>query len=186
MKFEISLEHISGSSSQETINQLSEMASLTFADTFRHYTKDDLESYLRDSLSAEVLRAEILDANNHFYFFNLNGQRVGFVKWIFPGSKYLESFQTDKSPLLLLERFYFLPEYCGFGLGTAALAMVEVFARYQVEASALYLSVWEKNLRAQHFYKKHGFRQVGCFEYPVGEALDLEFLYLKDLRARRA
>ena len=181
MNLELSFEPILSSSSQDTVTALSEMACTTFSHTFRHYKKDDLETYLRESLSVEALKKELLLEENHFFFVKKNELRVGFLKWTFPGDKYLHSFQSTYRALLLLERFYFLPRYCGLGWGSVALSFVETFARDQAKADALYLSVWEKNFRAQSFYRKHGFQKVGSFEYPVGETLDLEYLLLKEM-----
>ena len=58
------------------------------------------------------------------------------------------------------------PELCGHGLGVQLLG--EAVSVYRAAGrSHLALRVWEKNLRAQAFYTKHGFseqgREKGCF-----------------------
>ena len=144
------------------------MASETFTNTFRHYDKADLDQYLQESLSPQALSLELAVTENQFYFVVVNGERAGYLKWIFPTRKYLE-------------RFYFLPSQCGKGLGPVALAFVESYARYQAKADVLYLSVWDRNYRAQSFYQKYGFRTLGSFDYPVGDEIDHELLYFKRL-----
>jgi len=37
--------------------------------------------------------------------------------------------------------------------------------------------VWSGNAKAIAFYEKAGFRKVGTYDFKVGEATDLEFIY---------
>lgn len=181
MSFSLSFEKITADDGQEILKALSEMATFTFADTFRHYDPADLEAYLEESLSVGALREDLKKEANHYYFVILNGERVGYLKWIFPTTTYLQHVKLDYSFPLLIERFYFLPEQCGKGLAAVALAFITSFAKCEAQADFLYLSVWEKNYRAQRFYQKHGFRTLGSFDYPVGSVVDREFLYGKPL-----
>ena len=160
---------------------LSRIASETFCDTFRHYREEDISHYLAESLSPRALGVELADSANRFYFVLVGGEKAGYLKWICPTDKYLEHVKVDWRAPVLLERFYFLPAFCGQGLGPVALAFVECYARYQAKADVLYLSVWDRNYRAQSFYQKHGFRTLGSFDYPVGQEIDHELLYYKRL-----
>ena len=179
--FEISFEMLAADSPPEVVQELSEMAILTFTDTFRHYKKADIDHYIEHSLSPQQMATELKDPANGFYFVRLNGKRVGFLKWIFPSTVYLEHARIGTKDPFLLQRFYFLPEYCGKGLADVAMAFVTSYAKHQAKADYLYLSVWEKNYRAQRFYQKHGLRTLGSFDYPVGEEIDHEFLMGKQL-----
>jgi len=40
----------------------------------------------------------------------------------------------------------------------------------------LWIGVWSENFGAQRFYARHGFTQVGTYEFPVGRVRDLEFI----------
>ena len=40
----------------------------------------------------------------------------------------------------------------------------------------VWLGVWSGNGRAQRFYGRYGFSQVGDYDYPVGETRDHEFI----------
>jgi diamine N-acetyltransferase len=167
---------------EEKLTALSEMARFTFSDTFRHYTPKDLEDYLEEKLSPQALIQDLNKPRNTFYFVVVNGQRAGFIKWTSPSTLYLEHSNIECGKAFLLERFYFLPKYCGRGLASVALEFVTSYATYEARADYLYLSVWEKNFRAQNFYQKHGFRTLGSFDYPVGSEIDREFLYGKRLK----
>ena len=177
MPFELSFQPVV----ESALPLLSRIASETFADTFRHYEEEDISHYLSPSLSSQALGAELQDPANHFYFVVVDGEKAGYLKWISPTDKYLEHVEVDWKAPLLLERFYFLPAFCGKGLGPVALAFVECYARHQARADVLYLSVWDRNYRAQSFYQKHGFRTLGSFDYPVGQEIDHELLYYKRL-----
>jgi ribosomal protein S18 acetylase RimI-like enzyme len=179
--FDLGFQEISPTGTFEAVKSLSEIARFTFADTFRHYEPADLESYLEKALSPEALEKELSEPNNKFYFVTLNGILTGYLKWIFPSTVYLEHANLDCRRPFLIERFYFLPEYQGKGLADIALAFITSFAKYEAGADYLYLSVWEKNYRAQRFYQKHGFRTLASFGYPVGDVVDQEFLYGKQL-----
>lgn len=181
VSFNVSFERILPESKADVVERLSEIAKFTFCDTFRHYEKSDIDAYLAKSLSVEALSRELAEPSNFFYFVNLDGATTGYLKWIFPSTVYLEHVDLKCERPLLLERFYFLPEYCGKGLAPVALQFVQSFAQHIAQADYLYLSVWEKNFRAQRFYQKWGFRTLGCFDYPVGDVIDQEFLYGKRL-----
>lgn len=180
-QFNLAFESLDERCDSEAVQALSQMAILTFTDTFRHYNQADIEHYIENSLSVKALSDELADRNNRFYFLRLNDVRVGFLKWIWPTQVYLEHATVEADNPFLLQRFYFLPDYCGRGLANIALEFVTTFAKYEARADFLYLSVWEKNYRAQRFYQKHGFRTLGSFDYPVGEEIDREFLYGKHL-----
>lgn len=177
MAFEIDFRRILPDGPRQQVETLSEMARFTFSHTFRHYDPADLHDYLDSSLSVEALEAELDDEKNFFYFVRLNGETAGYLKWISPSREYLEHTTLDPKLAVLLQRFYFLPHFCGVGLAPVALEFVKSFARHHAGAELLYLSVWEKNYRAQRFYQKHGFRTLGSFGYPVGRVIDVEFLY---------
>lgn len=179
--FEISFKKLRPDANAEEVNALVQMAQSTFSDTFRHYKKSDLDAYLTEALSSEALSQELKDNKNYFYFVYKNQTRVGFLKGVFPSDIYLDHLQLPHERPFLLQRFYFLPEYCGQGIAPIALEFVQSLAKYQLKADYLYLSVWEKNYRAQNFYQKHGFRTLGSFDYPVGQEIDHEFLYGKKI-----
>ena len=181
MTFELAFEKITLQTPAEDIQALREMARSTFAQTFQHYESKDLQAYLDESLSMEVLREEIQDAKNSYYFVLHHGERAGYLKWIFPSQKYLDHANIQAKRAFQIQRFYFLPRYLGRGLAPVALAFIEGVAKYQVRADYLYLSVWDRNYRAQSFYQKHGFRTIGSFDFPVGEEIDHELLYGKSL-----
>lgn len=181
MQFDVTLQQISPSLPDDELTALVDLARTTFSNTFRHYKESDLTAYLDKELSREALSAELCDPDNTFYYVLLNGRKTGYIKWVFPGKKYLEYVKLPAERPLLLERIYFLPDYQGCGLAPVALTFALSVARYQLKADYAYLSVWDKNYRAQRFYQRHGFVTLSSFDYPVGEQLDHELLLGRSL-----
>lgn len=181
MSFEVSFRKLTPQLRLSELQNLTALARTTFSNTFVHYTEVDLNAYLNSSLTSEKLQEELEDPTNHFYLVLMNSEVAGYLKFLSPSTRYLDRVTTSYRKAVLLERFYFLPDYFGTGLASIALEFVTAFARTQAGADLLYLSVWEKNYRAQSFYQKSGFRTLGSFDFPVGEEIDLEFLYGKKL-----
>lgn len=181
MSIELAFQKITSAHPVGDIEALQEMAQSTFANTFKHYQSKDLQAYFDETLSLEALSKELEDPKNSYYFVLRQGRKAGYLKWIFPSTMYLEHVSLNVDRAFQIQRFYFLGEYLGRGLAPVALAFIEGAAKYQAKADYLYLSVWDRNYRAQSFYQKHGFRTIGSFDFPVGEEIDHEMLYGKSL-----
>jgi len=65
----------------------------------------------------------------------------------------------------------------GLGLGKRLLAAVMA---HLAGAPRVWLGVWSGNVKAQAFYAARGFRQVGGYQFAVGDWLDDEFIYRFD------
>ena len=74
---------------------------------------------------------------------------------------------TGAAPIELW-RFYVDAPHHGRGVAQQLMAMVCTAARERA-ADVVWLGVWERNLRAQAFYKKAGFVDVGVHEFRVGQ-----------------
>jgi ribosomal protein S18 acetylase RimI-like enzyme len=48
-------------------------------------------------------------------------------------------------------------------------------------AQTLWLGVWERNHRAQRFYAKHGFVDVGSHDFLVGKDRQTDRIMVRDL-----
>ncbi len=177
MSYVVTFEPIGPEAPACDVQTLTSMARSTFSNTFTHYKSADLDAYLDEYLSLETIRSELADPTNGFRFVLLDGVRTGYLKWQAPTTRYRDKVKVPGKRPFLLDKLYFLQEHQGQGLGPIALAYILSFARYRAAADFVYLSVWERNYRAQKFYQEAGFRTIGSFRFPVGEALDLEFLY---------
>jgi GNAT superfamily N-acetyltransferase len=78
-------------------------------------------------------------------------------------------------PSVELSKFYLLAEAHGTGASAALMAATLDAARAR-GAAAMWLGVNQENARANRFYEKNGFVQVGVKHFLVGENLEDDFV----------
>ena len=159
---------------------LSSVSARAFRETFGHlYPDADLQQFLRDSYSVAAYAALLADP--------------AMACWLLEGDACPEQGRS-REPLGYalagacalphpevaagdgeLKRLYLLPRVQNGGLGSrlfrAALDWLE-----RGGPRTLWIGVWSENLGAQRFYARHGFQQVGEYEFPVGRVRDREFI----------
>lgn len=84
---------------------------------------------------------------------------------------------------LELCQLYLRRDVQGLGLGKRLLDHVMGWME-SVAQGALWLGVWQGNLKAQHVYAGRGFKVVGEYRFSVGEWRDEEFIMRRAVRAR--
>ena len=147
------------------------IARATFIETFGQlYRLDDLESFLAAG-SDEAYAAELADRGLDVRFATAKGIAVGFCK---VGPLRLPA--TGASPRALeLRQLYVFRPWFGSGIG-AALTRWAIERAMARGADELWLSVFTENHRARRFYAKHGFVEVGPYQFMVGEQADEDIL----------
>jgi GNAT superfamily N-acetyltransferase len=143
---------------------LSAFGRRVFHDTFAPLNNPaDLAAYLDSAYTEQRQLAEILDPAVVTLMLELEGTLVAFAQLRsaatgdgVPGQRPVE-----------LWRFYVDPAWHGKGVATTFMDAVEEAARAR-GADTLWLGVWEKNIRAQAFYRKCGFTAVGSHIFVVG------------------
>lgn len=75
-----------------------------------------------------------------------------------------------------LYQLYMLRGQQGGGLGRALMERALGWMEGR-SSGRQWLGVWSGNERAQRFYARFGFRQVGTYDFPVGDHRDHEFIY---------
>lgn len=144
----------------------------TFCTTFAHlYRPEDLEAFLAASYTPAQQYAEIIDPDVETRLAFEQDRAVGYAQ--------IGPFKLPCDPgpghALELYRLYLLPE--AQGTGVAPALMDWALARMRERgATRAFLGVWSENFRAQKFYARYGFLKVGAYQFPVGEALDDEFI----------
>ena len=137
----------------EDIEKLKEIGKLTFAETFSsENSEEDMREYLEDGFSTEKLNTELTNPNAEFYFAEIDGKTIGYLK-----VNYGES-QTeikDKNALEI-ERIYVLKEFHGKKVGQTLYDKAIELAK-KGNMDYVWLGVWENNPRAIRFYEKNGF-----------------------------
>lgn len=74
-----------------------------------------------------------------------------------------------------LSKFYVLPDQHGSGVA-AALMTTALDAARRLGATRVWLGVNRENQRAQRFYGKHGFEVTGTKTFPMGTAVEHDFV----------
>jgi ribosomal protein S18 acetylase RimI-like enzyme len=163
---------------ESELSFLREMAIQTFRETFGFdNTETQLEDYFNASYTPSNFIAEYEDDETDTFFLIKGDEKVGFLKvsW---GSAQTESLLDDAFEI---QRIYILKEYQGQGFG-------KVFFEFALQKAVdsghewAWLGVWEKNYRAQSFYKRYGFEKFAEHSFPVGEKIDTDWLLKKSLK----
>lgn len=81
-----------------------------------------------------------------------------------------------------LWRFYVDFPWHGRGVATTLMQAVEESCRRR-RADMVWLGVWERNLRAQAFYRKHGFAIVGAQTFMMGRDPQRDLIMAKAVTA---
>jgi diamine N-acetyltransferase len=143
---------------------LAELGASTFSETFAAANKfEDMAAYLKTSFSPAKQTEELLDPLSRFLIAECDQEAVGYAK--LQESKAPECV-TGGQPIELV-RLYVSREWLGRGLGQVLMEACLKEVReggYQT----VWLGVWEHNGRAQSFYKKWGFQEVGHHIFRLG------------------
>ena len=147
------------------ITKLQAIGRQTFVETFAdHNTADDMQKYLDNNLSSDMLKNEIANTNSEFYFATLDNKVIGYLKINFGQAQ--TELKDKKS--LEIERLYVLKDFHGKKVGQVLYDKAIDIAT-QTNADYVWLGVWEKNPRAINFYKKNNFVEFDKHIFKLGD-----------------
>jgi diamine N-acetyltransferase len=150
--------------SVEDAKLLAELGALTFEETFaKDNSPEDMAAYLADSFSVERLLEELTDPLSVFFVAEVEGSAAGYAKIREGGAA--DGVEGER-PVELV-RLYVSQEWLGRGVGHALMQRCIDEAREQ-GFRTIWLGVWERNDRAQAFYRKWNFREVGEHIFQLG------------------
>ena len=163
----------------EDAEMLADLSYKTFWDAFHAHPKnapDDLADYMQKAFNPEQTRRELAEENSIFFIAEIENEPVGYAKIMLDSC---EPEITGKKPIEL-NRLYSKQEFLGKGVG--ARLMDECFATArEFGCDVMWLGVWEYNPRAQKFYEKYGFREVGKHIFQLGSDAQTDLLMQKEL-----
>ena len=144
--------------------RLAEFGARTFYETFAaENSAEDMRAHLASAFSPQLQLREIEDPHLDTLILADGDQWMGFAQ--LRAGHVSDGVPRDGS--IELWRFYIDQRW--HGQGFAALLMDGAKQRaLRRGASSLWLGVWERNARAQAFYRKHGFSRVGRQTFVVG------------------
>ena len=151
---------------------LAELGARTFSETFaKDNTPEDMEAYLASSFNVVVQTEELADPESIFLIAEIDGVPAGYAK--LHSGEPLEEIKGEK-PIELV-RLYVSREWLGRGVGEGLMRACIEQAR-KAGHETIWLGVWEKNARAQAFYRKWNFREVGEHPFPLGADIQRDIL----------
>jgi diamine N-acetyltransferase len=157
---------------------LSEFGARTFFETFAaDNSPEDMRLHLDSAWRPDLQRAEILDPE-------LDTLLASTARGLLAGYAQLHAGRAPAGIAAIapaeLKRFYVDKPWQGQGLARQLMEAVVRQARER-RARELWLGVWERNERAQAFYRKQGFRPVGTQIFVVGTDPQTDLVMLREL-----
>lgn len=146
---------------------LSALSKTTFYDTFNNTcTEKDMQGFLHDYFDIEVVRAELKDENDFYFFIEAEDRPLGYLRL----KEDYSNFELIKQwKALELKRIYIDKAFHGTGIAQELMGFAERFAK-ENGFEVLWLGVWEHNKRAKKFYEKMGFKDSGhMHDFPIGD-----------------
>jgi diamine N-acetyltransferase len=156
---------------------LADLGARTFYDSFAANNKpDDMAAYLAETFSPEKQAAEMADPHVTFLIAEIDGAPAGYAQ-LRAGD--VPACVLNSNPIELV-RIYVTREWLGRGVGEALMRACLDEAR-QVGHQTVWLGVWERNVRAQAFYRKWNFQVVGKQVFQLGSDPQTDLLMERPL-----
>lgn len=156
----------------DDVSTLAEIGRRTFEQTFTDGNNpDDLAEYLARAFSGEQLTHELRSPGTRFYLASVDGSIAGYLK------TNRDKAQTEQveGNTLEIERIYVDADFQGTGVGKAMFEQALDEAK-EAGMDAVWLGVWEENLKAIEFYSRQGFEAFGEHEFTIGSDVQRDIL----------
>lgn len=165
-----------------TATRLAALGRQTFSETFAaSNTPENLAAYLDEAYSPEIQLAQLQDPRCTCLLADMQGQTVGYALLQEESALGLAGGATARQ--LEIKQLYVVEDWIGTGLGKALMRRALDIAQ-AAQATAVVLGVWEHNTRAQAFYQRFGFREVGEVAFKLGDDVQRDLIMRKGLAGR--
>jgi len=145
-------------------NLLAELGARTFEETFAvDNTEENMAAYLASSFSPEQQAAELAHPGSIFLIAEVGGIAAGYA-WLHAGEP---GEGVEGAKPIELVRLYVSREWLGRRVGHALMDAC-LDAAWKAGFETIWLGVWERNHRAQAFYRKWDFSAVGHHVFYLG------------------
>lgn len=142
-----------------------------------HNPAELVDEYIASSITQPILEMELQDTRSTFFLLVLSdGTLVGYAKL----RKHAPPRRMKQRNALEIQRIYLLQSQIGQGQGRALLQYCIDWARAQ-KYKAVWLGVWERNVRARAFYEKMGFEPLGFHYFQFGSERQRDLWLQKQL-----
>ena len=162
---------------EEDLDGLAKLAARSFRDTFAADNHpSDMDKYLQQSLTIKQLRAAFRGPGTKFLI-AVQGDSDAPIG-------YAQLCTTTDDPCISdrdsteIERLYADKSHIGQGVG-AALMQACLAAAIELNCTAIWLGVWERNDRAISFYERWGFETVGTRLFHLGADVQTDLVMVR-------
>lgn len=147
----------------------------TFEESFSiDNTPANMEAYLDQSFNTDKLTNELAESGSQYFIAEEGSEPVGYAR--------VRTNDEVKDHLvesaLELQRIYVDGAHQGKKVGVALMNVCLDYAR-QHDFHWLWLGVWERNFKAQHFYRHWGFEKFGEHVFQMGDDPQTDWLMKK-------
>jgi ribosomal protein S18 acetylase RimI-like enzyme len=164
------------------VDQLRRMAIDTFYTAYLHNNDAvQMKQYVDASFCKHQLLKEIENVHSDFFFAIKDDTAVGYMKVNYAEAQIV----MHDINAIELERIYVRHEHQAQGIGHVLLEKTIDIAKNR-EAPYVWLGVWEKNTKAIHFYKRHGFVKFGRHPFVLGEEKQIDILMKYELQYQQS
>lgn len=143
---------------------LAQLGARTFSEAFHADNEaSDLAAHLASTYSTEKQSQELADPLSVFFIAEVGGVAAGYAM-LYAG---VAPACVPQDQPIELARIYVSNQWLGRGIGEALMRRCIDHGREEGHRT-IWLGVWEKNPRAQSFYRRWEFRDVGRQVFQVG------------------
>ncbi|GAB3801751.1 GNAT family N-acetyltransferase [Spirosoma humi] len=160
---------------------LTELSAITMREAFGppHNPAELVDEYIASSITQPILETELMDPRSTFFLMVLpDGTLVGYAKL----RKHAPPRRMKQRNAIEIQRIYLVASQIGQGQGRALIQYCLDWARAQ-KYKAVWLGVWERNVRARAFYEKMGFTPLGFHYFQFGSERQRDLWLQKQLDA---
>ncbi len=163
---------------KEDLPLLQNIGKVTFSETFDEInTPDNMKKYLKEKFNQKLLISELEDSDSKFFFAEVKDKVVGYLKV----NKDKAQTEDVLNNAMEIERIYVLKNYHGKNVGRVLFDKALEIAQ-EMNASVIWLGVWESNYRAIKFYEKYGFEKFDTHIFRIGNNIQTDYLMKLDIK----
>ncbi|GAC94755.1 hypothetical protein PHSY_002328 [Pseudozyma hubeiensis SY62] len=143
---------------------------------------EDMQDYLKTSYSTDRIESEITDTQTFLFYTARDNQThklLGFVQLNRASEE--PCLQIKPPHTIELQRIYTDSKAHSRGVGSKLMAKA---LEYSIDQGykAIWLGVWEENLKAQKFYlERHHFDKVGEHDFTIGSCVQTDWILERHL-----
>jgi ribosomal protein S18 acetylase RimI-like enzyme len=154
---------------------LAALGAQTFAETFRaDNSPDDIRAHLAANFRPDVQARELADSTISILVAECDGEPAGYAK--------LQRSEVPpcvgEASSIEIARIYVAARFHGRGIGAALMKACLKSAR-TLGAKKIWLGVWERNGRAQAFYRRFDFVECGDHEFVLGSDRQRDIIMMR-------